>query len=704
MIPTLESVLSELDADSFLSGVDGGNTPTHSIDERPKTGTILRQVILQGISVQIASASDRISCGTATSLAVNDMIAVGTSHGFILAFDVLQTLRWCCQEHTLQGAVSSLSFNDSNTRLLAGFARGNIVMIDTSSGDSIRILTDAITPNSGVLNLKWTGRPSLALCSDSGGSVWSLSFTRRLGKRGCDSKCLFSGARGEVCTIEPLIIDEEDHPLKTYCVVALATLSKFFVVMIRPRLKVIKFHPLQGPSDSLPLISWQMVLIQSVDSTRAVDPVLAAARGNNVYFHQIFLQSGKINLTFLRHIQLNYSLLALHWMGSRTITTIDKNEILHLTDVRTTKELENIDVAEAGLVFASANFKGFATGGNVSPALALAGTHACYNSVISKGSQLYILGTRSVQSINVRSWSDRISYLIQDQRWCEACSLAIEGYRNAIDRPRRRQIARDRIIQLVEEYLITTAKCPELCLGSIIACLIEIQEFDMLWQEIWERLDKPDTYLLFLSEHIENGDISVISPTVAQCLCNYWLKYSTAKLEDIVLKLDWKCLDLHQVLSAIKTEKLYRAQIHLYTHALGDYCLPLVELIPQINVEVDRNLGNNILVYISSCLSGRGYPLGQIPLENVQNVKHEVLRCLTSVHSNRASEQELSYPYLRALLEFDTTDTINVISIAFQEKEFSGELGQSHRQRIINILLSILDPEYFDVSYILGTH
>lgn len=90
-----------------------------------------------------------------------------------------------------------------------------------------------------------------------------------------------------MCSIEPLIIDEEDHPLKSYCIVALATLSKFFVVMIRPRLKVIKFHPLQGPPDSLPLISWQMVLIQSADSTRAIDPVLAAARGVNVYFHQV---------------------------------------------------------------------------------------------------------------------------------------------------------------------------------------------------------------------------------------------------------------------------------------------------------------------------------------------------------------------------------------------------------------------------------
>ena len=127
------------------------------------------------------------------------MIAVGTSHGHILAFDSNQTLRWCSQGQTAQGAVASLAFNDDSTRLLAGFARGHIIMIDTSSGDTIRSLTDVITPNTSVLHLKWAGRPALARASDSGGSVWSLNFTRRLGIRGCISRCLFSGARGEVC-------------------------------------------------------------------------------------------------------------------------------------------------------------------------------------------------------------------------------------------------------------------------------------------------------------------------------------------------------------------------------------------------------------------------------------------------------------------------------------------------------------------------
>lgn len=306
------------------------------------------------------------------------------------------------------------------------------------------------------------------------------------------------------------------------------------------------------------------------------------------------------------------------------MATVDTTEMLHLTDVRTTKELECIDVASAGLVYSSANFKGFATGGNVSPALALAGCMACYNSVVAKGSQLYILGSRSLHSVNVRSWSDRISHLVQNQRWCEACSLAIDGYRNAGERPRRKQVAKDRVIQLVEEYLVASANCPELCLGSIMSCLIEIGEHEMLWQELWERLKQPDTYLLLLTEQIENSCISHISPVIAQSLCDYWQKHSKQKLEEVVLKLDWKCLDLHQVLSATRKEKLYKAQMHLNTTALGDYQLSLTELIPMLKIENDRNLGNYILVYISSCLSGRGYPTGEINSEIIPSVKHEV--------------------------------------------------------------------------------
>lgn len=67
--------------------------------------------------------------------------------------------------------------------------------------------------------------------------------------------------------------------------------------------------------------------------------------------------------------------------------------------------------------------------------------------------------------------------------------------------------------------------------------------------------------------------------------------------------------------------------MHLNTKALNDYAISLVELIPLINEHLefgDRTLGNNILVYISSCLAGRGYPNGDIQPEMITTVKHEV--------------------------------------------------------------------------------
>ncbi|XP_052846623.1 vacuolar protein sorting-associated protein 8 homolog [Drosophila gunungcola] len=708
ILPTLEAVLSEFDADSDVASELGmpvpHATPTPSIGEdstirtdgRGGGGSIMRYTLLHGVSGQLSSAADRVNAGAASSCAVAAFISIGTSHGHILNFDVTQTLRWAHQDKHGQGAVASLAFNADSTRLLAGFSRGMVAMLDTHTGDLLRELFDVITPNTGVLHVKWTSRSSLALCADAGGSVWSLSFTRKLGIRGCQSRCLFSGARGEVCAVEPLIMDAQGrHELDQYCIVALATLSKYFIVTVRPRLRVIKYHVLQGPPDCLPLLAWHLVLIQAADTTRSVDPVIVVGRGNQLFFHQLFVSNGRITLLYLRHVQLQGSLLSAHWLGPKCVASLDTAEVLHLVDVRSSKELECMDMANAGLVYGSAQFKGLATGGNVSPAFALAGSNACYNSVVSRGTQLYVLGARSLHIIGVRTWSERISYLVKHHRWQEACQLALDGYIASVDRPRKRAQAKERIIMLFKEYIANSARAPDYCLGAIVNCLITVGELDLLWTQLWEKLHNNSSSELFLqhiSEHIERETIHSVNPVISQALVEYWLEHSPAKLEQLILKLDWMCLDLNQVLKAVKKHRLYRAQIYLNTQALNDYTAALTELLPLVTAE-ETDLGNCLLVYVSSCLAGRGYPSGEIPVELVHQVKHDVLRCLTSQQSKENAGDELPYPYLRALLKFDTRETLNVISLAFQEQEFSNELGLSHRKRIINLLLEIMTPE-----------
>lgn len=101
-------------------------------------------------------------------------------------------------------------------------------MINALNGDVIRRMPDAHAPQTAVLHLRFTSLNNFALSGDSAGCVFLLTFNKRLGVRTWDSKCLFSGARGEVCVFEPLIDNHEIQLLGQNVLIAMATLSKVY--------------------------------------------------------------------------------------------------------------------------------------------------------------------------------------------------------------------------------------------------------------------------------------------------------------------------------------------------------------------------------------------------------------------------------------------------------------------------------------------
>lgn len=60
----------------------------------------------------------------------------------------------------------------------------------------------------------------------------SYVFRRVMGVRTCESRCLFSGSKGEVCCIEPLHSKPElkDHPITQFSLLAMASLTKVGVL------------------------------------------------------------------------------------------------------------------------------------------------------------------------------------------------------------------------------------------------------------------------------------------------------------------------------------------------------------------------------------------------------------------------------------------------------------------------------------------
>lgn len=89
----------------------------------------------------------------------------------------------------------------------------------------------------------------------------------------------------------------------------------------------------------------------------------------------------------------------------------------------------------------------------MSPALARAGTFSSYNTIVASNTQLYVLGKKSLHCVNVRSWSDRLSFLTARQNWTEAFELAVDGFRACAEKPRRHGITKERILLLFDDYL-----------------------------------------------------------------------------------------------------------------------------------------------------------------------------------------------------------------------------------------------------------
>ncbi|XP_071423017.1 vacuolar protein sorting-associated protein 8 homolog [Pithys albifrons albifrons] len=753
--PTLESILNETDdeeesfvlEDPFLLNVD--STDTHSYDtssvassdsgdrahlRRKKKlpdslslhGSVIRLSLLKGISAQIVSAADKVDAGLPTAIAASNLIAVGTSHGLALIFDQNQALRLCLGSTAVgaqYGAISALSINNDCSRLLCGFAKGQITMWDLASGKLLRSITDAHPPGTAILHIKFTDDPTLAICNDSGGSVFELSFKRVMGVRTCESRCLFSGSKGEVCCIEPLHakVDLRDHPITQYSLLAMASLTKILVIGLKPSLKVWMTFPYgrMDPS-SVPLLAWHFVAVQG-----SVNPMLAFCRGDVVHFLLVKRDdSGAIHVTKQRQLHLHYDLINFTWINSRTAVLLDSVEKLHVIDRQTQEELETIEIPEVQLVYNSSHFKSLATGGNVSEALALVGEKACYQSISSCGGQIFYLGTKSVHVMTLRSWRERVDHLLKQECLTDALALAwsfYEGKAKAVvgltgDASKRKAVIADRMVEILLHYADRTLKkCPdqgkiqvmEQHFQDVVPVIVDycllLQRMDLLFNQIYDKMSENSVakgiFLECLEPYILSDKLMGITPQVMKdLLLHFQDKNRLENLEACIVHMDITSLDIQQVVLLCWENRLYDAMIYVYNSGMNDFISPMEKLFkviaPPLNAGKSLTdeqvvMGNKLLVYISCCLAGRAYPLGDIPEDLVPLVKNQVFEFLIRLHSAEGPAEEEVYPYVRTLLHFDTREFLNVLALTFEDFK-NDKQAVEYQQRIVDILLKVM--------------
>uniref|UniRef100_A0A4W3IJP1 VPS8 subunit of CORVET complex n=1 Tax=Callorhinchus milii TaxID=7868 RepID=A0A4W3IJP1_CALMI len=714
--PTLESILNEAEDEEELfiledpALLNTDNIDAHSIEtsslassdsgdrthlrRRKKVteatssihGSVVRQSILKGVSAQIVSAA-----------VVSNVIAVGTSHGLALIFDPNQALRLCLGSTSVgaqYGAVSALSINSDCTRLLCGFAKGQITMWDLANGKLLRTIMDAHPPGTAILHIKFTDDPTVAICNDSGGSVFELTFKRVMGTRTCESRCLFSGAKGEVCCIQPLLVKAElrDHPITQYGLLAMASLTKVLVIGLKPSLKVWLTFPYGKTNPaSVPLLSWHFIAVQN-----AVTPMLAFCRGGTIHFLLVKKdESGAVHVSKQKQLHLSYELINLTWINSRTLALLDSAEKLHVVDRHSQEELEMVDMAEVQLVYNSSHFKSLATGGNVSQALALVGEKACYQSVGSYGAQIIYLGTKVNHHTSLLAFQERMDCLLKQERFTEVLALAWsfhEGKAKAVvglfgDQSKRQGVIADRMVEILIQFADRALrKCPDQGKIQVMEqhfqdmvpvmvdyCLL-LDRTDLLFGQIYSKLSEisvaKGVFIECLEPYVLTDKLTSITPQVMKdMLIHFQDKGMMETIEACIVHMDVTSLDIQQVVGMCWEHHLHDAMIYVYNRGMNDYIMPM---------EVR-----------DCCLAGRAYPLGNIPEDLVPLVKNQVFEFLIRLHSTEVAPDEEIYPHIRTLLHFDTREFLNVLALTFENFQ-SDKQAVEHQQRIVDILLKVM--------------
>uniref|UniRef100_A0A3B3B7D2 VPS8 subunit of CORVET complex n=1 Tax=Oryzias melastigma TaxID=30732 RepID=A0A3B3B7D2_ORYME len=742
--PTLESILSQEGEEAFIleDTMNTDNMDAHSYDTsslassdsgdpaHPKryrrvdgldvaaSGSVLRLSLLKGISAQIVAAANLVL----HFYALLDHFSVSVM-SFMFLSDTNQALRLCLGSKATGaefGAVSALSINHNCSRLLCGFAKGQITMWDLANGKLLRTITDAHPPGTAILHIKFTDDPTLAVCNDSGGSVFELAFRRLMGMRSCDSRCLFSGSKGEVCCIEPLRSppDYREHPITQYSLLAMASLTKILVIGLKPTLNVWMTFPYNKSDPSnVPQLAWHFVSVQKM-----VNPILAFCKGDTVHFLLVKKEEmGTIHVIKQRQLHLSCDIISLNWINSRTLVLVDSQEKLHVVDRPTQEVLETLDLEQVQLVYNSRHFKSLATGGNVSQALALVGEKACYQSVSSYAGQILCLGTKSAHIMTLRNWNERIDLLLKQEHFVEALGLAWsfhEGTAKAVvglhgDPAKRKAVVSDKMVEMLLQFSEhALKKCPEQGKAQsteqnfqeVVPVLLEysllLHRLDLLFDELYPRLAvSPVAKAIFL-ESLESHIVStrldhLPTPVIKDLLSHYHTNGMMDSLERCIVHLDVTSLDIQQVVQVCWTNRLYDAVIYIYNRGMNDFITPM-------EANEDVVMGNKLLVYISCCLAGRAYPLGDIPADLVVQVKNQVFDFLIRLHSNDSSEEEDVFPFIRTLLHFDTREFLNVLSMTFEDFK-NDKQALEYQQRIVDILLQVMvDNKDFTPSQVGG--
>ncbi|CAB3406457.1 unnamed protein product [Caenorhabditis bovis] len=702
----LDDVLNEIEhLDEGLSFtdetiVDGDVSPIPEISSEPSALSYqLDSAVVvhshHSISHQIASLKSK--SGNPVAIAErNGIIAVGTSRGHLLLFDLDGKLDRYHQSDSAMGSASCVAFSLDGKHITIGYSKGAVKIISVRTGTVHHLIPEGGQPGLGILQILYIADSSSFLTLDTGGSVYEIRVrTKITRKKDYSIKCIFSGCNGEVINIR----------LLPNSMLALLTVSKLLLVSTRFGGSILGAFPLNHSYTCPPLFAYWLgghaqpsSPLKSLTARSLRDLKVCISRGIEMVIFRLHVANFGTkhkSATLHRKIRLPVPMVNLHWTTAHLIVGIDEHGSVWQIETEKGK-CEKAMVDQLELIFATSDYKGLATGGRVSEAMCCIAEMACFQSITNATStshRFIVLAHDGLKIIEkVSDWEQLERFRERDDEISAALFLldvvrkkvkASESFNDEASEQLRHSVYKllditmngyreGRVAQLAAHYKKYIRILLHVCITG--------KMFDILYDDVWNRVSADlisrNILLESIDEYVLDGALVEPPPTIVSDYLQYLSSEGHfSQFQAAVVRFPIHSIDLHSVMSICRQNGLYDGIIYVMNNALNDYISPLEEMLNAIRefasheVLTDNQVGagNRLLVYLQCCLAGRGYPYGTI---NDPHVPLEVYRCICSLKGKDGSGSEESYPNLRLLLDFDAESFVQLITTCADETLF----------------------------------
>ncbi|ETN74520.1 hypothetical protein NECAME_04006, partial [Necator americanus] len=446
---SLDDVLNEvslLDDEPFSGGLSecAGVSPSPvSIPTNYKLDNAVKKKRLESISHQLLSS--RLKNGSAVAVAYRcNRTAVATSKGSLLVFDAEGRLERFWSGGESDGSASCVTFSEGGKYVAVGYSKGFVKVITMDNqhflnncilfkvismrtGAVEELIKEAVQMGRGVLQVLYLDSGRTILTLDSGGSVFEMHTRHRFRLGKSRIRCIFSGCNGEVLHMR----------LLPHSLLALLTVSKILIVSTRMGGSIVCVFPLEVNMQYPPLLDYIEQLSEVKTNGERGNLCVCVGRGQTlnlfklvprnigtpqkaaILLHKIHLPQMVVNLCFLSHDFL--------------VAFDEKGSCMSIKDSKCITQ-QNDSGCRISLFFSTSDYKGLATGGNVSPAMQCLAERACYQSLCRNHphNSATVLSYDELFELSLLTEEDQMELFQSRGDYVSACLYLLDIYRGRV--------------------------------------------------------------------------------------------------------------------------------------------------------------------------------------------------------------------------------------------------------------------------------